>query len=188
MFYFRPISLLALLIPLLLACAPAPLPTATPLPEPSPTVIPTPTAESTAQPPTISLPMSIYILDDESGTLSSQRTIEEVEAIYERVNGIWSQATITLDVQTIERVTISNALLQAIIQGDFFAFFNAVNRGEIELPNLSLITGFYVQRLGGPNGINPLGSDIFFVMDTPSVHDERVTSHEIGHILGLHHV
>ena len=25
-------------------------------------------------------------------------------------------------------------------------------------------------------------------MDTPSVLDERVTSHEIGHILGLHHV
>ena len=25
-------------------------------------------------------------------------------------------------------------------------------------------------------------------MDTPSVYDERVTSHEIGHILGLHHV
>ena len=25
-------------------------------------------------------------------------------------------------------------------------------------------------------------------MDAPSVHDERVTSHEIGHILALHHV
>jgi hypothetical protein len=24
-------------------------------------------------------------------------------------------------------------------------------------------------------------------MDTPSVHDERVTAHEIGHILGLQH-
>ena len=28
---------------------------------------------------------------------------------------------------------------------------------------------------------------MFFVTDTPSVHHERVTSHEIGHILGLHH-
>ncbi len=33
----------------------------------------------------------------------------------------------------------------------------------------------------------PLGTRTFFVTDEPSVHDERVSNHEIGHILGLHH-
>ena len=27
----------------------------------------------------------------------------------------------------------------------------------------------------------------FFVVDRPTVHDERVSSHEIGHVLGLRH-
>ena len=47
---------------------------------------------------------------------------------------------------------------------------------------------FYSQSIGGPNGIAPFGTRLFFVMDTPSVRDERVSSHELGHILGLHHV
>lgn len=63
-----------------------------------------------------------------------------------------------------------------------------MNIREINLPLFAPIVGFYVRDLGGPNGINPANSNTFFVMDTPSVHDERVTSHEIGHILGLHHV
>jgi hypothetical protein len=50
-----------------------------------------------------------------------------------------------------------------------------------------LINGFYVARAAGVNGFTPTGSTVFFVVDEPSVHDERVSSHEIGHILGLRH-
>jgi hypothetical protein len=32
-----------------------------------------------------------------------------------------------------------------------------------------------------------LPSRVFFVVDEPSVNDRRVSSHKIGHILGLHH-
>jgi predicted Zn-dependent protease len=35
--------------------------------------------------------------------------------------------------------------------------------------------------------MTPFGTRLFFVADNPSVDDERVSSHEIGHILGLHH-
>ncbi|MCP5100416.1 MAG: hypothetical protein GY943_33115 [Chloroflexi bacterium] len=38
------------------------------------------------------------------------------------------------------------------------------------------------------NGTVPFSGRAFSVMDNPSVHHERVSSHEIGHILGLHHV
>lgn len=67
-------------------------------------------------------------------------------------------------------------------------FFGAICSGEIEVSDPSLINAFYARDIGGPNGITPFGSRVLFVMDSPSVLNERVTSHEIGHILALHHV
>ncbi len=154
--------------------------------EPTATAIPEPTADPELE--TIVIPIAIYILDDADGELSSGRTVADIEQIYERVNEIWSQANIELEVQTIQRATVPQDLLLRLNNRDFFSFFNAVNSGDIDLPSFAPIVGFYTQQLGGPNGINPSNSNAFFVMDTPSVFDERVTSHEIGHILGLHHV
>ncbi len=149
------------------------------------------TAESLPSPtslPEITVPIAVYLLDGEEESLSSQRTAAEVRAIYEKVNEIWEQANISLDVQTVERVSVPDDLLRGIGRGDFFSFFDAVNDRQVNLPQFSPIMAFYVRDLGGPNGINPVRTSTFFVMDTPSVHDERVTSHEIGHIFGLHHV
>jgi hypothetical protein len=134
----------------------------------------------------ITLPISIYILDDESDALSSQRRVEELEPIFEKVNEIWGQAGIEIDVQIIQRITLPREMIQAIAKGEFGPFFNAAGR-EIPLPSPSLLNGFYARDIGGPNGITPSFTRVFFVTDTPSVHHERVTSHEIGHILGLHH-
>jgi hypothetical protein len=131
------------------------------------------------------LPISIYILDDENGELSSTRSAEQLEEIFIDVNNIWSQAGIVLDVQTINRVEVSSVALETLAKGDFQPFFYSAN--NTDFPNHSLINGFYAQNIGGPNGITPIGSNVFLVTDSPSVHHERVSSHEIGHILGLHH-
>ena len=74
-----------------------------------------------------------------------------------------------------------------MLAGDLEPFFREIGHG-ISLSQAATINGFYVRRVGGPNGINPFRSSAFFVIDEPSVFDRRVSSHEVGHILGLHHV
>ena len=191
--------ILPIFIGLLAACVPPAAPTATAVPTNTiseninarlDSATPEPTIAETAESeplPTITLPISLYIIDDAAGVNSSQRTEDELTAIYDKVNNIWSQANIVFEIQTIERLALSAAPLQGVLTGNFQPFFNSLGQ-ETNIPEPSLLNGFYSQNIGGPNGIAPLGTRIFFVMDTPSVHDERVSSHELGHILGLHHV
>ena len=103
------------------------------------------------------------------------------------MNAIWSQADIRLEPQAVESVEIPTAILRGMLAGSLVPFFNGIGNG-IAFPQNSHINGFYLQSLGRPNGTNPFRSRFFFVIDEPSVFDRRVSSHEVGHILGLHHV
>ena len=139
----------------------------------------------------ISLSISLYLLMDDVGgpdpAISTQRTEKDLREILAGMNDIWSQADIRLELQTIESVEVPKVMLQGILAGDVEPFFREIGLG-IALPQAATINGFYVHRVGGPNGINPFRSRAFFVIDEPSVLDRRVSSHEVGHILGLLHV
>lgn len=171
--YFGMGSLLALF---LASCA-------SPVSAPAPTVTAEPTA--VVYPP-ITLPISVYILDDVAGEFSSQRTEQEIQEMYAQVNEIWEPANIIFEVQQIERVEVPQELFEEMMLGNFDSFFAAANSQTITLSNLSIVSGFYVNQLFA-NGIAPSGRRSFFVVDAPTVLDERVTAHEIGHVLGLHH-
>jgi len=145
---------------------------------------PTPTQPPLQEP--ITVPISIYIVDEASDELSSGRSVEDVEPIIDRANEIWAPAAIHLEVQSIQRLVLPDKVVQAISAGDFGPFFDGVGR-DFFIAEPSLINAFYALEIGGPNGIVPFHSRVFFVADEPTVHHERVTSHEIGHILGLHH-
>lgn len=72
----------------------------------------------------ITLPISIYIVDDEAGLLSSGRNSQQLSEIYEKVNEIWSPAGIIIDVQSIQRITLPSPVLEGILGGDFRSFFD----------------------------------------------------------------
>jgi hypothetical protein len=139
----------------------------------------------------IRVTMSLYVVteatDGPPSGLSSQRDLSDLEDIATRVRGIWAQAGIDLEVATVARVEAPVEALVALGEGDTSAFLERAYAGAIVIPQPSAINGFYVSRIGTANGMTPIGTRVFFVADDPSVKDERVSSHEVGHILGLHH-
>jgi len=139
----------------------------------------------------ISLSISLFLLMDDKENpdpeISTHRTEADLREILEGMNEIWRQAGIRLELDTVESVEVPEAMLRGMQAGDLRPFFSAMGRG-IALPEPSTINGFYLRRVGGPNGINRFRSRTFFVIDEPSVFDRRVSSHEVGHMLGLHHV
>jgi len=141
-------------------------------------------------PATLTLSLSMYLIvndiDNPDPELSTARTEEDLRDIHIKMNDIWSQATIELDLQYVGYLVVPEAILTDIFDRKFSSFFQAVGEGDILIDNASQLNGFYIKDIGGPNGIM-LSNQVYFVNDNPTVNDERVSSHEVGHMLGLHH-
>ena len=139
----------------------------------------------------LNIPLTLYLMNDAAdpaaSPLSSQRTEEGLAVIAQDMGGVWSQAGVVFDPINIETIEAPTDVLERIILGlDTSAFFDQIGT-TFDVPNPSIVNGFYVRGAGRVNGFAPSGSRVFFVVDEPSVHDERVSSHEVGHIFGLHH-
>jgi hypothetical protein len=139
----------------------------------------------------VAVPITLYVVTDTDGgadsPLSSTRTVDDVATIADRVAAIWREGGVVLDIQGIHEIDAPADVLLALARGDTSAFLGAAVEGRFAVPDPSVINGFYVRDAGGVNGVAPAGTRTFFVVDEPTVHDERVSSHEIGHIFGLHH-
>ena len=130
---------------------------------------------------------AVHASEDPSSGSSSQRRPADLESIFAGMQEIWNQAGINLALTTASDITAPESVLQDLAAGDTRSFFDAAGAGTIEIPDPGTLLGFYVKEIGTANGLTPLGTRVFFVADDPSVNDERVSSHEIGHILGLSH-
>ena len=142
----------------------------------------------------ITVGISMYLLVDDlenpDPAISSKRSEEELKVILAGMNEIWGQANIRLELETLDTIEVDPDVLAQVAEGNIMAFFDKLG-GRIPFtvagPESSLISGFYTKRAGGANGISPLGTGWYMVIDEPSVFDHRVSSHEVGHILGLQH-
>ncbi len=142
---------------------------------------------------TLVIPLTLYrLIDADAGAdgtgLGTARTTVGVETIGDRMNTIWEQADIVFDPLLVRDIEVPADLLAPIVaQGNIDPLTDAL-RTSIEVPDPGVINGFYLSEAFGVNGFAPTGTRIFFVVDEPTVPDERVSSHEVGHLFGLHHV
>jgi len=139
----------------------------------------------------IQITVSLYVVDETGAQapspLSSSRSVADLNEVAARMQTIWDQAGIDLVVGTVARIEAPGEALRSLAEGDTAPFLDAAYTGAVAVPGASMINGFYVTKIGPANGLTPIGTRLFFVADHPSVDDERVSSHEVGHILGLHH-
>lgn len=142
------------------------------------------------EPATIAIPLRIHLVQsDKESALNTTMTEDDVKRVLGKVNKIWSQANIRFEVESIEKTA-------AVYNPD--AKKDSTDRWVVTaMPKECLLKNglniFYVKELT-PNGF--FGNGLIFVKDTaklaevPGGVDEplpRVTSHEIGHALGLPH-
>jgi hypothetical protein len=139
---------------------------------------------------TVEMSVSLYVVHSSDGPESepsSQRTVAGLTEVFSRMQAIWEPAGINLTLASSAVITAPGSVLQDLSAGSTSSFFDLASAGAIAVPDPGTILGFYVKEIGTVNGLTPQGTRVFFVADDPSVHDERVSSHEIGHILGLSH-
>ena len=135
------------------------------------------------------MPLSLHLVveaGDSATELSTERTLDGLESIAADMSAIWSQADVVFDPMNITTVEMPSDVLNGILLGNTDQFFAQVNN-TFAVDHSQAINGFYVRSAFGVNGFTPQGSNLFFVVDEPSVPDARVSSHEVGHIFGLRH-
>ncbi len=168
-------------------------------PSSGPTTRPEASAAPVGEPSSVNaieLSLSLYVVHQQpqaGGTgsppqerFSSIRTEDELTLLAQSIQEIWKNAGIVFEPVTVRTIEVPSDVVVSLRELDCQPFLQLAGQ-EFDIPDTAQINGFYLADLGPVNGFTPRSTNVFFVTDEPSVHDERVSSHEIGHILGLDH-
>ncbi len=160
----------------------------------------------------ITLPVRVYLVQSESIEAMQTTLVEEdVQKVFETVNQVWSQARIQFKIESIEPISAKEPPAEPEEnkadakkpeekdekkpeekKSEYDQVTTLLQRGQA---SPKVIDVFYVKEIK-PNGFYSRGGDLIVVKDTAKLREvpdglstplPRVTSHEIGHALGLRH-
>lgn len=141
--------------------------------------------------PVIKLPVRVHLMQSETNPdMHTTLTEADVKRIFGKVNRVWSQAGIEFEIESIVPTSAQPLPANARLKDEF-------TRVHAMIPKASLsgaaIDVAYVKKVR-PNGFyygEPVVvKDTASLKEVPDGLDEplpRVTSHELGHALGLKH-
>lgn len=146
---------------------------------------------SSAKLPIISLPVRVHLVQSEAMPGMHTTLIEaEIRRIFVKVNLVWAQAGIQFAIESIGPTQAIAPNLEAQIKPEFAQVKAMFPKERLSQTVLDIC---YVKKVG-PNGY--FYEELIVVKDTASLKEvpggldeplPRVTSHEIGHALGLQH-
>lgn len=133
---------------------------------------------------TVIVHLRVFVFRND-GNFGSSRTLEDIRQMVVNASVIWDQGDIDLVVDRIIELDATDAEIGIFLSNPGL-FISGLEDYDPEAINV-----FLAKSLAGTRGVNGLafgGIRATAVADFTTVYDFRVFAHEIGHILGLHHV
>jgi hypothetical protein len=128
----------------------------------------------------IIIPVSVHLVDDRTVQYTTDRDVDDIYRVFEGVNRIWSQGQIRFIVSKMDTIEISNEEFGRVFDGELDVL---TQRSDFK----DEINGYFARYISA-NGMAFPPQGFFIIGDITSVNDYRATAHELGHLLGLHHV
>ena len=146
---------------------------------------------SSAKLPIISLPVRVHLVQSETMPDMQTTLVEaDIRRIFVKVNSVWAQAGIQFEIESIGPTQAIAPSSEVQSKPEFAQIKAMIPKERLGHAALDVC---YVKKVG-PNGF--FYEDLIVVKDTASLKEvpggldeplPRVTSHEIGHALGLQH-
>jgi len=126
--------------------------------------------------------VSVHLVQDGSVQFSTSRTEEDIYRIFNEVNKIWSQAQIEFVIEDVDTIQVNNLEFNSAIFAQNISII--AQRDDFDR---GMINGYFARYISA-NGVAFSPQGIFIIADLTTVNNYRTTAHELGHLLGLHHI
>ncbi len=151
-----------------------------------------PSQESLIVPlPTITLPVRVHLVQSDSMPAMHTTLVEsDIRRIFSKVNSVWAQAGIQFEIESIAPTTAIPMPPEMRLKPEFDRVHSMIPKDRLSADAIDICYVKEVQPNGFYYGEPIVVKDTAKLREVSGGLDEplpRVTSHEIGHALGLKH-